>query len=55
MALVPFWNWIRALRLTKEAANKEAAEEAAEEAAAEKATAKNKKPSPLPRAHRHQS
>ncbi len=40
---------LRALRLAKEAADKEAAEEAD----AEKAAAKNKKPSPLPQAHRH--
>ena len=39
---------LRALRLAKEAADKEAAEEAD----AEKAAAKNKKPSPLPQAHR---
>ncbi len=39
---------LRALRLAKEAADKKAAEKAA----AEKAAAKNKKPSPLPQAHR---
>ncbi len=39
---------LRSLRLAKEAADKNAAEKAA----AEKAAAKNKKPSPLPRAHR---
>ncbi len=42
---------LRALRLTKEAADKEAAEQEA----AEKAAAKNKKPSRLPQAHRRQS
>jgi len=39
---------LRALRLAKEAADKEAAAAAA----AEKAAAKNKKPSPLPQSHR---
>ncbi len=39
---------LRALRLVKEAADKEAAEKAAE-----KAAAKKKKPSRLPHAHRH--
>ncbi len=40
---------LRALRLAKEAADKEAADKEA----AEKAAAKKKKPSRLPRAHRH--
>jgi hypothetical protein len=39
---------LRALRLAKEAVDKEAAEEAD----AQKATAKNKRPSRLPQAHR---
>ncbi len=39
---------LRSIRLAKEAVDKNAAEKAA----AEKAAAKNKKPSPLPQAHR---
>ncbi len=45
---------LRTLRLAKEAADKETADkEAAEKAAAKKAAAKKKKPSRLPKAHRH--